>query len=212
MNLKLFCAGIALLTAPFWARSQGNLQYDQQSSTNEGLPAYGEGGTMQAFTAPWGQSFTPAFPGVDFIRLMFSDGNVNDGLGATIHVELLSGSISGPIIETTPQLTMPNLFRGTASFFFPSTVPLTPGTKYYFRPILDSGGTWNIESGSFSYTGGNAYNNGSISGGGQLWFREGIIVPEPTSTALLLIGTAIFLYRRRAQRQSEFAARTPPRT
>lgn len=199
MGIRTPWLGLIALFAACCAPGQGTFVFDQQTSTDEGLPAYGEGGTMQAFTAPWGQSFTPTLSGIDFIRLMFNDGNLTDGLGAAIHLELLSGSISGTLIGTTPPITMPNQFRGTASFFFPSTVSLSPGVKYYFQPILDSGGTWNIESGSYFYPGGNAYNNGAISGGGQLWFREGIVVPEPSSVALVLLGGAVLaLLRRRS--------------
>lgn len=199
MNLKVISTGIVLLAASS-AHSQGTFIFDQQTSIDESLPAYGQDGSMQAATSPWGQSFTPTLAGVDFIRLKFNDGNINDGLGATVHLELLSGSISGTIIGTTAPIAMPSLFRGTTTFFFPSTVPVSPGVKYYFQPILDSGGTWNIDSGPYVYPGGNAYNNGTIYGGGQLWFREGIVVPEPSLAALLLLGGAALARLRRRSR------------
>ena len=180
---------ISISLAALCALGQGTFVVDQQA------PAVGDGPSMQSLTAPWGQSFTPAFSSTDFIRLVFLDGNPNDGLGATVHLTLHSDSINGPTIGTTESETMANRFAGPADFLFPSSVPLTPGVTYYFQPTLQDGGTWSIEDGPYSYSGGDAYNAGVAEQGINLWFREGIIVPEPSSAALLALGGLLFLHR-----------------
>jgi hypothetical protein len=48
---------------------QGTMVFDQQSSTDEYIPSYGDGTVMLQIFSPWGQSFTPSLTGVDFIRL-----------------------------------------------------------------------------------------------------------------------------------------------
>lgn len=195
-------SGVPILAlASIGSYGQGNFNYDQQSSTYEAPLAYGSGPTIQSALPSTGQSFTPALPAIDFIRLKFQDGDPADGLGATIYLNLRSTSITGPILATTDSVSMANGFSGVANFFFPNTIPLSAGTAYYFDLGLQSGGTWNADVEGFSYAGGEAYSKGLPSPGSDYWFREGVIVPEPTSTALLLMGTAIFLYRRRAQRR-----------
>ena len=176
---------------------QGTFVFDQQDSTSEGSLLYGAGSLIQSFTAPWGQSFTPSLNGVDFIRLELVDNTPGDTLGATMHINLMSGSISGPIIGATDPFSMANGFSGPATFYFPSTVSLAPGTMYFFTPIIDSGGPWNIAAESYFYTGGNSYNAGAIYPGGNLWFREGLVVPEPSALALVLLGVGGFLVIRR---------------
>ena len=189
--------GALLLLTVLCARGQGTFFYDQQSSLNETPPPYGSGGAMQAAIPPWGQSFTPTLSSIGFIRLMFDDGNVDDGLGATIYLNLRSGSTSGSIIGTTSSATMQNAFAGATTFAFPGAIPLAAGTTYYFEPVLQSGGTWNIQDGPYNYPGGSVFSGGSPVTASDLWFREGIIVPEPSSPALLIIGGCTFLWFRR---------------
>jgi len=151
---------------------------------------------MQQILSPWGQSFTAALSSIDFLRLKFNDGNTVDGLGATIYINLRAGSISGTIVSTTSPVAMGNGFAGVTTFLFPSSVPLSAGTTYYFEPILQSGGTWNIEAGEYNYPGGSLFANGLPVTASDLWFREGIIVPEPSSFALLVIGGCSLLWLR----------------
>jgi len=172
---------------------QGTFVFDQQDSTSEGSPPYGSFSSMQSAIPPWGQSFTPALASTDFIRLLFTDNNTADGLGASVYLTLHSGAIEGPTIGTSESVTMANGFTGPATFLFPASVPLTPGTMYYFQPILQDGGLWNIVGGSFPYAGGNSYESGVVHPG-NLWFREGVVVPEPSSAALLILGGCTFLW------------------
>ncbi len=179
---------------------QGTFVFDQQSSTLEGHPPYASGANIQNLIAPWGQSFTPGLSSIDFIRLTFDDGDINDGLGATLLINLHSDSMSGPVIGATDSVTMANGFTGPTTFFFPSTVALTPGVLYYFEPVLQSGGSWYVDVGAHTYAGGMAYNGGIGSAGTDLWFREGIVVPEPSSVGLMLCGIAGFLFINRTRR------------
>lgn len=185
-----------ILLIPICVFGQGTFIYDQQDSTTEGSLPYGSGGLIQGYTPPWGQSFTPGLNGVDFIRLELMDNTLGDTLGVTMHINLMSGSISGRVIGATAPLSMANGFSGPATFYFPSTISLTPGTMYFFTPIVDSGGPWNIDAESYFYAGGSEYNNGATHAG-NLWFREGLVVPEPTSLALLLVGVCGVLLAKR---------------
>jgi hypothetical protein len=191
MKTEFLEAVVAL--AALCAAGQGALtyQYDQQSSTQEFSLPYGSGPSIQSLF-PTGQGFTPTLSGVDFIKVKFQDGDPNDGLGAMINLILHSGSFTGPVLGTTASVDLPNGFTGVASFFFPNTVPLTPGALYYFELNLQSTGVWNVDFEGFNYLGGDSWVRGHDDPAGGYWFREGIIVPEPSSAALLLLGGAAF--------------------
>jgi PEP-CTERM motif len=194
------------LGALFVARSvgaQGTFVYDQQSAV-EGITAE-SGGIIQS-NRPIGQSFIPTLAAIDFVRFQFADGNSINGLGATVYVNLRSNSITGPIMASTDPVFMPNGFgvgnsAGYTNFFFSLSVALTPGTTYYLQPILDSGDqSWVVTAGLFPYSRGTAFFKGAA-GSFDLWFREGIVVPEPSSATLVLLGSGILFYVRRAKKQ-----------
>src|SRR5947209_19213750 len=116
--MKLFfCLVLAGSLAPL-AFGQGTVVFDQQSSTDESLPFYGQGGSMQNTVSPWGQSFTPVLSSVGFISLKYVDGNLNDGFGATVYLNLRSGSISDPSIGVTESVSIPSSFPGNTIFTF----------------------------------------------------------------------------------------------
>jgi hypothetical protein len=169
--------------------------FDQQSATES--TGGGSAVVIQA-NQPLGQSFTPSLSSVGFIRLALSDPTFNS-LGATFVVNLRDGSITGNILGTSDSVTMPDRFAGYVDFFFATPVSITPGTQYYFQPSLGSGdASWTIRSyNAYAYSGGTAYNNGIAAPGFDLWFREGIIVPEPSSGALLMLGLCAIAARRR---------------
>jgi len=176
--------------------------YDQQSSTDEGAPNFGAGAGIQGLLPSTGQSFTPGLPSIDFIRLIFDDGNINDALGATIYLNLRSDSITGPILASTAPVSMMNGFRGTRNFFFPSTIPLTPQTTYYFDLVFVSGGSWNTIIEPHTYFGGEAFVQGQPYPGGDYWFREGLyVIPEPSAAAFAAFGAAALLFARRTQQR-----------
>jgi hypothetical protein len=208
MKTPYFILCVALLTA-FIANGQGTLVYDQQSSTNAGA---GGAGAPITEDQPMGQSFTPTLSSVGFVQLEFDDGHSGNGLGATVFVNLWSGSISnGTLMSSTDPVFMPDGFGSGSggfgfltptNFYFSTPVSITPGTTYYFQPVVVQPGSddpWDvIASAAFNYPGGTFYFNGAPDPNNHdLWFREGIIdVPEPSSATIILLGSGLFLYAR----------------
>jgi hypothetical protein len=194
--MKKYRCALLLLAASFGAVSmlaQGVFIYDQQSATE----ATGGGGVavIQSLQ-PMGQSFIPTNSSVGFIRLFTGDTSLN-GLGATLFVKLLQDSIIGSVLGSTDPVLMPDGFSGYVNFFFSTPVAVTPGTTYYFQPVVHSGDTWEVVTYNYGYTGGTAFFNGVANSFNDLWFREGIVVPEPSSVALMIFGgVAAWWFRR----------------
>jgi hypothetical protein len=191
---KAFVLLSSLLFTKF-AFSQGMLIYDQQSSTNTGF-----GGGLTKFNSyqPMGQSFTPTLSSVDFVQLQFADLNLNS-LGAVAYVNLLENSITGTVLTTSSPVAMSDGFRGVTTFFFPSPAAVVAGLTYYFQPVLQSGDAMQeILIDYYNYPGGTSFFFGAPSPDStDLWFREGIVVPEPASLSLLLMGIgSLWLLRR----------------
>jgi hypothetical protein len=178
------------------ASGQGTFIYDQQSATE--LSGGGSSGQIQAYQ-PIGQSFTPAISSVGFIRLGFYE--FSNGLGSTVYVNLRANSITGPILGSTAPVFLPDGFgfggsRGYTNFLFSTPISVTPGTMYYFQPVLQSGDiTCSIVSYHYVYSGGTSYFNGIARKSWNLWFREGILVPEPSALSLLIGSGALFYVR-----------------
>jgi hypothetical protein len=185
MRVALQIALLLLTTAADLLYGQGTFMFDQQSSTDESLLP-GSGGSMTL--NPPAQSFTPALTSVGFIRLKFDDGSPFDSLGASIYVNLRANSVNGTILGSTALVTMRSGFAGVTNLFFADPVAVTPGATYFFEPVQSAGGPWNIEVGPYVYPGGIFYAGGNPAPGADLWFREGIIVPEPSSALLALLG------------------------
>jgi len=199
---KFSVISVTLLLAAFCGYGQGiSILYDQQSSTNSGYYGYGGGPLFTEMAPNTGQSFTPSLSGIDFIRLSIADGNPGDGLGSTWFLNLRPDSVTGPILGTTATVYLPDLHAGAVDFFFPNTIPLTPGISYFFDINSPDGGAWNIFVAQFNYSGGDAWAEDIVRLGSDYWFREGLVVPEPSSVALLLLGGAAFISLRRPKRQ-----------
>jgi hypothetical protein len=197
MNARLVIGVVLLLSLLLNVQGQGTVSfsYDQQSATEST-----GGGAALIINAnqPLGQSFTPLLSQVGFVRLALVDGSVN-GVGFTLSLDFLSGSITGPILGSSTPVTQTDGFIGYVDFFFSTPINVTPGTPYYFRPLLmsgDSGTTLRVYN-AYGYAGGTAYINGVASSGNDLWFREGVVVPEPSSGAILLLGLCAFAARKR---------------
>ncbi len=196
MKITFLSIQTSLAIAAGSAIGQGTLIYDQQSSTTNGAGA--GSGPIQSLE-PMGQSFTPVLPAVGFVQLEFLDFTPGNGVGATVYVNLLSGSITGAVLSSTAPVSMPDgVDHSVSTFFFPSAVPVTPGTSYYLQPVVQSGDNpWNIVADFFNYSGGTWYVNGQPNPDGlDLWFREGV-VPEPSTWALALVATAAICCRRK---------------
>ena len=173
------------------ASAQGTVTfvYDQQSATESS--SGGSATTIQTHQ-PIGQSFTPTLSSVGFVRLFTGDRTNNNGIGATLSVNLMSGSITGPVLGSTAAVGLQDSFVGYTDFVFATPVDVTPGTLYFFQPIVQSGDTWAIINYNYSYPNGTAFANGVASPGFDMWFREGIIIPEPSSAWLALAGAGVF--------------------
>ena len=201
MKIRTSLLGALTLLTGLSASAQGTLTYDQQSSTDETPPTFGAGSLVPVNPGTGtGQSFTPSLSSVGFIRLMLDDADPTDGAGATVYINLRSGSILGPIIGTTASVRMLNTFSGPATFLFASPVPLAPATTYYFEAVEQTGGSWDMYGVGSTYAGGSGFSAG-VPTAGNLWFREGTIVPEPSSAALLLLGGAALASLRRGSRK-----------
>jgi hypothetical protein len=198
------CAITALLGAfGITLHAQGTFIYDQQSSTNEAPPAFGEGVLFQQFQ-PYGESFRPTLQTLDFVRLKFNDGNFGNGLGGTLYVNVRAGSLSGAIVGSSLLAILPDSFGGTVDFIFQTPVALVPDSTYFIEPLVQSGDTWRIIVDQYGYSGGNVFYNGTVSQvGTDLWFREGVLVPEPSALGLVIVGGALALWHCKNKRQSQ---------
>ncbi len=189
----------AVLSASLSVHGQGTFVYDQQSSI-EG--SYQEGSADIQQTQPMGQSFTPQLSSVGFIRLYVGNGILGNTSPATLHVNLRSDSITGSLLGSSAPFLIPEgaLFAAPVTLLFSNSIPVTPGLTYYFQPVVSNNNNLMLSWGPYNYPGGTAFFGGAPDpSNGDLWFREGIVVPEPASAALLLIG-ALALAAARATR------------
>ena len=199
-KVRLITIASFFLSTALSGVGQGTFIYDQQSVTNDNKG--GEGAPVIQQSQPMGQSFTPMLNSVGFIRLWTGDSAFN-GLGAVLYVNLRSDSITGPILGSTQPVFLPDRFATRTNFIFVNPVSVTPGTTYYFQPVVQSGDTWQIvDDLNFNYPGGTAFGGGQPAPPFDLWFREGIIIPEPTGVSLLLLGMGLFAWRQRRWRKS----------
>jgi hypothetical protein len=183
----------------FIANGQGTLIYDQSSATN---PAAGGDGAPIQEDQSMGQSFTPTLSSIGFVQLDFIDINPGNSLGATVYVNLWSGSISnGTLLSSTDPVFIPDgASHLVTNFLFSTAITLTPGTTYYLQPYVVQPGSddpWDVVASlGFNYSGGTAYFKGAPDvNSHDLWFREGVIeVPEPSSLVLILLSSGLFLH------------------
>ncbi len=189
---------VILLSLPLLANAQGTFVFDQQSSDES------NGGSSLNIiqnAQPTGQSFTPSLNGIGFVRLNLFDETRNNGQGAVIYVNLRSDSITGTIVSSTAPVALPDNFgfplnTGFVTFLFSSEVPLQPGTTYFLQPVVQSGDLWGVFGGSFGYPGGDLY-AGGIAGTSDYWFREGVIVPEPSTVTIVFLAAGICIICKR---------------
>jgi hypothetical protein len=177
----------SLVAAGFKAPGQGTVLYDQQSSDES---YYLEGGVALGLQ-PLGQSFTASLSSVGFIRLYMYDG-LPGANSAVVAVNLRSDSITGTILGTTASLTLVDGRSGPVDFYFTTPVGVVPGATYYFQPVGQQGGGFGTLQAAYNYAGGTAFISGSAVTASDLWFREGIIIPEPRSGSLVLLAAGVW--------------------
>jgi hypothetical protein len=201
-----FFGAVMIVAALTQTHAQSTLVYDQQSTK----PPSTLGDYLDIQPEPLTQSFIPALSAIGFVQFEFWDIPDNGNNGATVYVNLWTGSPninSATLLGSTTPVYMPDgfgsIFAGVTNFYFSSAIALTPGQTYYLQPVVQSGDNpWDI------WDPGNTYPNGQLYGSGaffqpstDLWFREGVVsVPEPT--ALVLIGLSSILayaFKRRSK-------------
>jgi len=207
---------------------QGVLVYDQQSAS--GLAPAVNHAFFDLMHGPLTQSFVPSLSSIGFVQFIFTP-PVNAPIGATARVDLWEGSpnprlLSATLLGSTASVFMPLGFNnnylgnaGVQTFYFPTPIALTPGQTYYLQPVfplLTPGVNWAVmvlgNTGSWimvdSYVPGKLYFNGVTDIGEgtyvymDMWFREGVVVPEPS--ILALFGMAVFLPLIRKLRRWKF--------
>jgi len=142
------------------------------------------------------QSFTPSLSAVGWVQFSLYTFTSS---GDFLVINLRQGAWNGPIVSsTTPVVFSPGPIQ-KATFYFPDNIAVTPGQLYFFEPVLQSAGPMFIGyKFPSSYPGGEAWNNGLSSGDtSDYWFREGIVVPEPSIVALFGVGAGWILIRRK---------------
>jgi hypothetical protein len=190
------------IAAAFQTHAQG-VVYDQQST----IPPTTLGDYLDIQPEPLTQSFVPTLSAIGFVQFELLDLPNNGNNGATVYVNLWTGSPntrSATLLGSTIPVYMPDGFGwgfpGVTNFYFALAIALTPGQTYYLQPVVQSGDN------PFDVSDpGDTYPNGQLFVGGEafptdLWFREGVVVPEPTTLALLGIsGILAYAFKRRSK-------------
>jgi len=150
------------------------------------------------------QSFTPSLSAVGFVQFSeFLPAGLGGNDQVTFVVNLRAGAYNGPILSSTSPIILVNHGTQIGSFYYPDNVVVTPGQLYFFEPVLLTAGSMDIGyKFPSSYPDGDAWNNG-LQDTGDYWFREGIVVPEPATLWLFLVGGSVLFSRWRIERRSE---------
>lgn len=214
--IRNLLAAMLLMTASLQVHAQGVI--DQESATGPVSPYTADFFNMQEDAVLY-QSFIPMFSAIGFVQLEFADQPGNGSNGATVVVELFSGSLNSPtLLGSTAPVHMPNGFEndglgaaGVATFDFSTPITLTPGQTYYLVPMvlpvyqgIVSDNPWDIMVLQNTYAYGQLYSSESglpepFDPALDLWFQEGIqAVPEPAIFALFGLGFLIFMFKRRS--------------
>ena len=148
------------------------------------------------------QSFTPSLSAVGFVQFR-SLATFPSGSSVTLVVNLRDGAYNGPILSSTDPIAVVG-FADVGTFYFPDNIAVNPGQLYFFQPVVQSPGSIDVGFKDPSpYSNGNLWINGVMNTTGDLWFREGIVVPEPGVVWLLLLASGLFVWLRRVERRSE---------
>ena len=151
-----------------------------------------------------GQEFTPSLPLLNFVDLsvqVFTSLNYPLSLYAEIHAD----TFSGPLLGTASPITYSQTFAGEAHLEFPTTVSITSGQLYVLRLDSTFAPGYGVQINLVPAGAGPGYDKGRFvfgglpqSDGADLWFREGIAVPEPSTLAVGGLAILItWLLRRR---------------
>ena len=138
------------------------------------------------------QSFTPSLSAVGFVQLQTSI--FANSSGEMVVINLRQNGFNGAILSSTDPVFLVNKITQINTFYFPVNIPVTQGQLYFFEPVLLSSGSLDIGTKSPSgYLGGDLWSNGLMDPQADLWFREGLVVPEPEPIFLLFAGVAVLV-------------------
>jgi hypothetical protein len=188
---RLGCGALIAATAFSSAEAQGLLVDQRNDGTIPNsfyllaAPAQGISGTL-----PFGQEFTPSLAGAQWFEFLVNSVAPPAGPG-TFQVNIRLDSVTGPIIGASEPVSVPfGVSQGTVRADFGSLVPLVGGQQYVAELVPLSGGWLYFASPNSGYSGGRLIMSGRPTET-DLWFREGIIVPEPGSVWLALVAALL---------------------
>lgn len=193
MCVALMAVGILIVPTSSWADS---FVVDQSHTT----------APFQGYTLPGqlvGQEFVPTLASLDSVELQMN--SQSSSLGSAL-INIRAGNIVGAILGTSNTLAMTNVGNPLQlyHFDFPGSVPLVPGNTHVIEVVHAAGGSVGVFLGGGlglgTYAAGHAIAFGVQQIDDDLWFREGPVVPEPstaTLTALALVGLLAHRHRHR---------------
>lgn len=153
--------------------------------------------------SPIGQEFTPTYSSLNYVQLLTGPGGFTVGedppSDVELYVNIRQDSITGNILGTSEIVSFPENPIYNTDFNFSYAVSLVPGNLYVID-VHASGDNWIVFGGDYNYSSGRAIIAGNPDQGQDFWFREGIVVPEPISSTLFLIGGATLGFRRMRQK------------
>ncbi len=143
------------------------------------------------------QTFTPELSAVDFVELQMFDSSL-DTNGGSLFLRIREDTIDGDILGTSPVTFLEDCFQfpegpgcgmiatdlAPVRFEFLESVLVNPGQTYLIEIVFDGGDSLGVAFAADNYAGGVGFVEGFDQFDLDLTFREGIVVPEP-STALL---------------------------
>ncbi len=150
--------------------------------------------------APLGQTFTPTLSGLNFVTIKLGAG-LSPFEGAIAAIEIRTG-VNGALVGTSKPTTIPasqfDMRLTDYRFDFAQTAVLTPGGLYSWtvKPIS---GMVMVGGSEADYERGEYVRWGERETGLDMYFIEGLIVPEPSALPLAAIGFG-GIVRRRASR------------
>ena len=197
-----------------WASlSQGTIKvYDQMVTYGVPMPGdvHSDFAPIRTNT-PFAQSFVPILTEVGFVELTLRYMlYLEPPLSETLYLNLREGSVTGPILGSTPRLTFTYESRDQTfeevfvqDFIFPAAVGVEPGRNYFVEVVHVSGSDDLMRVAILSpvyagqptyYLPGELVMTGKPFRLWDMWFREGILIPEPGSGALMVLGSALLMW------------------
>jgi len=168
---------------------------DQQNLNDEGL--------MANPSTRFSQSFTPTLSSLDAVDVvLFVPGTQSLSLQLSV---FMSDGLGGPLKGSTNFMTIPSSSESIpVEFTFQTPIVLQPGMIYTFSIGGLSMSQFSVRYGSDTYAGGQMFDATFVYPNQDLYFGEGLSVPEPGSASFFVSGFFIlgsFVWRSNLRRQ-----------